>query len=76
MKNVTITLEEDVAHWARVLAARRNTSVSRLLGELLREMMEHEEGYEAAMAEHLAMEPTAINTDGGAYPARDQLHER
>jgi hypothetical protein len=27
MKNVTITLEDDVAGWARVQAAERNTSV-------------------------------------------------
>jgi hypothetical protein len=36
---VTVTLEEDVAQWARIEAARRDTSVSRLLGELLKERM-------------------------------------
>jgi hypothetical protein len=36
---VTVTLEEDVARWARIEAARRDTSVSRLLGELLKERM-------------------------------------
>jgi len=39
MKNVTITLEEEVARWARIMAAKENTSVSRLVGELLREKM-------------------------------------
>ena len=39
LRNVTITLEEDVAQWARIEAARRDTSVSRLLGELLKERM-------------------------------------
>jgi hypothetical protein len=34
-----VTLEEDVARWARIEAARRDTSVSRLLGELLKERM-------------------------------------
>ncbi len=34
-----MTLEEDVAQWARIEAARRDTSVSRLLGELLKERM-------------------------------------
>ena len=33
MKNVTITLDEEVARWARVMAAEQNTSVSRLVGE-------------------------------------------
>jgi len=39
LRNVTVTLEEDVAKWARIEAARRDTSVSRLLGELLKEQM-------------------------------------
>ncbi|MCU1301184.1 MAG: CopG family transcriptional regulator [Candidatus Sulfotelmatobacter sp.] len=39
LRNVTVTLEEDVARWARVEAARLDTSVSRLLGELLKERM-------------------------------------
>jgi hypothetical protein len=39
LRNVTVTLEEDVAQWARIEAARRDTSVSRLLGELLKEKM-------------------------------------
>jgi hypothetical protein len=39
LRNVTVTLEEDVAQWARIEAARRDTSVSRLLGEILKERM-------------------------------------
>lgn len=39
LRNVTVTLEEDVAQWARIEAARRDTSVSRLLGDLLKERM-------------------------------------
>jgi hypothetical protein len=39
MKNVTVTLEEDVAHWVRVQAAEQHQSVARFLGELLRQKM-------------------------------------
>ena len=35
MKNVTVTMDDEVADWARLEAARRNTSVSRLVGEML-----------------------------------------
>lgn len=35
MKNVTVTMEESLAEWAWFEAARRNASVSRLVGELL-----------------------------------------
>jgi hypothetical protein len=36
MKNVTITIEEDVARWARIRAAEEETSLSRRVGEMLR----------------------------------------
>jgi hypothetical protein len=45
-----VTLEEDVAQWARIEAARRDTSVSRLLGELLKERMGKPAGNSAAKA--------------------------
>lgn len=53
MKNVTITMDERVAEWARLEAARRNTSVSRLVGDILAEKMRREDAYERAMHEAL-----------------------
>ncbi len=35
MKNVTVTVEEEVLEWVRVKAARDNASVSRYLGQLV-----------------------------------------
>jgi hypothetical protein len=54
LRNVTVTLEEDVAQWARIEAARRDTSVSRLLGELLKERISARDGSAAEAAERLA----------------------
>jgi predicted nucleic acid-binding protein len=54
LRNVTVTLEEDVARWARIEAARNETSVSRLLGAILKERMLHHDGYERAMRRALA----------------------
>jgi hypothetical protein len=54
LRNVTVTLEEDVAQWARIEAARRDTSVSRLLGELLKERMSTHDRSAAEAAERLA----------------------
>lgn len=53
MKNVTVTMEEPVAEWIRLEAARRNTSVSRLVGEMLADKMRHDDAYERAMREAL-----------------------
>ena len=54
LRNVTVTLEEDVAVWARMEAARRDTSVSRLLGALLKERISAQGGSAAGAADRLA----------------------
>jgi len=74
-KNVTIVLDEETARWARIEAARRNTSVSRLVGALLREHMERERDYEAAMSRFLSIEPRVLKR-GGGYPSREATHRR
>ena len=76
MKNVTITLEEDVARWARVRAAEEDTSVSRMVGDLLRRMMEQERSYEIARERFLSVEPTPLKSADSNYPTREELHDR
>ena len=75
MKNVTITLDEEVARWARIRAAERETSVSRLVGEMLRERMLEEESYQAAMQKYLSQKPRGLKGPGVIYPKRETLHE-
>jgi hypothetical protein len=53
LRNVTVTLEEDVAQWARIEAARRDTSVSRLLGEILKERFSAQGGSASEAMERL-----------------------
>lgn len=76
MKNVTITLDEEVARWARVRAAARETSVSRLVGEMLRETMVTEEGYQAAREQFFSIRPRPMRKPGRPLPSRDELHDR
>jgi hypothetical protein len=75
MKNVTVTLDEKTAAWARVYAAQRKMSLSRFLGELLHDKMRESREYERSMDRFLAIKPK--NLSGGMpYPRRDDLHER
>jgi hypothetical protein len=74
LRNVTVTLEEDVARWARIEAARRDTSVSRLLGELLKERMLTQNDYNQAMRRALGRKPF-LRSDG-RYLSRDEAHDR
>ncbi|MBF5003657.1 DUF6364 family protein [Diaphorobacter caeni] len=48
MKNLTITVDDDVLEWARIEAARRGTSVSRMVGDFMAEMQRREDAYERA----------------------------
>jgi hypothetical protein len=75
MKNVTVTLPEEVAKWARVEAAKREQSVSSYIAELLQAQMEHEPQYSAAMSSYFAAEPADIS-GGSPYPDRNAIHER
>jgi hypothetical protein len=67
MKNrrcrITITPEGNVARWVRKEAARRDTSVSRLLGSILKQEMGEKDDYSRAMVEALARDPF-LNSDG------------
>lgn len=73
---MTVALDEETVRWARVEAARRDMSVSRLVAELLRERMRNEEGYEAAMKTYLGRSPTRLRRRSSAYPKRDELYDR
>jgi hypothetical protein len=75
MKNVTISMEERVAEWARLEAARRNTSVSRLVGELLAEKMRRDDAYQRAY-EAWRSDDRRWVSDGQPYPSREQTYER
>ncbi|WP_313603540.1 hypothetical protein [Comamonas jiangduensis] len=63
MKNVTITVEDSVLEWARIEAARRGTSVSRMLGDFMAEMQRREDTYERAYL--------AWRTDERTWKAKD-----
>ena len=75
MKNVTVTMEESVAEWARLEAARRNTSVSKLIGEMLGEKMRHDDAYERAMREALEFRSFGSSSPG-PYLTRDEIYDR
>ena len=76
MKNVTITLPEDLARWVRIRAAEEDRSVSRWIAELLNGMRRREDDYEVAMEQFLAIEPRRMEWVDGRKPTREELHDR
>ena len=75
LRNVTVTLEEDVAQWARIEAARQDTSVSRLLGALLKERMSARNGSAAEAAERLASFGKRHRLSLGGIKIKDLINE-
>ena len=73
MKNVTITVEDAALEWTRIEAAKRNTSVSRLVGEMLAEKMQREDAYARAMREWLADDVT-LRSNTQSLPQRVELY--
>jgi hypothetical protein len=76
MKNVTITLDEDIARWARVEAAKRDMSFSRLVGEMLRDRMSSENAYEEARRQFFSVEPRPLRANSAPLPSREEIHDR
>jgi len=76
VKNVTITLADDVARWARVRAAEQDKSLSRFLADLLVAEIGRTTAYEQAMRSYLSQKPYLLRRKGGKYPRRDELYDR
>ena len=74
-QNLTIAIEQDLLRKARVLAAERGTSVSRLLAGELERLVGAAEAYARARDAALAELDQGLNFGGRPAP-RDALHER
>lgn len=75
MKNVTVTMDEAVARWARVEAAKRDLSLARFIGDVLRTQMEADLEYARAMKAFLRVEPSG-GSGGRGLPTREEIHDR
>jgi hypothetical protein len=70
-----VTLEEDTAQWARIEAARQDTSVSRLLGALLKERMSAQNGSTSEAAKRLASFGKRHKLSLGGSKIKDLINE-
>jgi len=73
--NITVAIEPALLKKARAVAARRGLSVSALLADELRELVNEDTRYTAARKRALALfgAPLAL---GGTPLAREETHER
>ena len=77
-RNLTLKLDADLYKEVKVLAAKRDTSISALVADKLTELVEEESGYAAAQVRALSLleQGFALGTKGKVTWSRDALHER
>ena len=73
-QNLTVQLDADVIHRAKVLAARRGTSVSGLVAQQIAEMTAADERYQRARESALRMMAQARER-GGRNWSRDEIYD-
>jgi hypothetical protein len=76
LHNLTVTIEAGVLESVRVEAAERKMSVSRLVGEVLRERSRYSKAYQEAMRAALAEKPLPLKGPPERYPTREELYDR
>jgi uncharacterized protein YigA (DUF484 family) len=75
-QNVTISLSRRLLKKAKILAARRETSISGLLAREIEVLVGEEEAYERAKSLAMALLDKGFRMGGVVRAARDELHER
>lgn len=75
-QNITISLDRHVLRKAKILAARRETSISRLLAQEIESLVGEDEAYGRAERQAAALLDKGFHMGGLIRASRDQLHER
>jgi hypothetical protein len=75
-QNVTISISRGTVRKARILAARRSTSISGLLAEQIEMLVGAEEEWERSERSALALLERGFHLGGSVPVSRDELHER
>jgi predicted transcriptional regulator len=75
-RNLTVQLDAETIRKAKILAAQRSMSISKLVAQEIERLVGEEDAYLAAQAEALATLKHGFHLGGGLLPPRDDLHER
>ena len=75
-QNVTISLDRQTIRKAKIVAAKRSTSISGLLARQIEILIGEEEAYERAEREAMTLLDRGFHLGGEIRASRDELHER
>lgn len=75
-RNLTLQLDDDLIRKAKVIAAERDTSVSKLVAEQITELVERDSSYDRAHRRYLELLGSVHGSSDGQRFTRDELHDR
>lgn len=75
-QNVTISLDRQTIRKARIIAARRSTSISGLLARQIEILVGEEEAYERNERRAMTLLDQGFHLGNSVRVSRDELHER
>lgn len=75
-QNITVTLDKETIRKAKVVAAERSTSVSRLLADEIERLVAAHDRYAEAKRAAIAELRRGYDLGGGPLPRRDEAHDR
>ena len=75
-QNVTVSLDRQIIRKAKILAARRGTSIAGLLARQIEMIVAKEEAYERAKRRAMALLDQGFHLGGARPVSRDELHQR
>jgi plasmid stability protein len=76
MKNITVTVPEEVYRRARIRAAEQGRSVSALVADYLRSLADDEAEFARLEAMQKRVMAEIVNFDGSDRLSRDDVHDR
>ena len=75
-QNITLSLDKDLIKKAKILAAQRQTSISRMLSEELQKIIADSKEYDWAKRRALNHLTKGFHLGGKITVSREDLHER
>ena len=75
-QNLTVSLPQQTIRKAKILAARRGSSISGLLAEQIEILIGEDEAYERAQRQAAALLDQGFHLGGVIRATRDEWHER
>ncbi len=75
-QNITLSMEKDLIRKSKILAAKREISISKLLSRELTRILSDEDLYESAQKRATARLKKGVHLGGKILATREELHER